>query len=187
MNGARLFFCAVAGVTVATTASFLFGASGLLSYRQLQAYERRLDVSITTLAERNLSLERRLTALRTNPELLRLYARELGYYRPHEIVLRVTPGAADPIIGASEGSPFGSGRYPGAEHYMGTDAYALDPVVQRRVWARRDPFSALTVGMLIGAASYLGVSLCGAVRRHRRPAAVVSEQPPGGGADAPAA
>ena len=186
MIGARVFFCAVAGVTMATIASFVLGASGLLSYRQLQAYDRSLEVSIAALGARNASLERRLAALRTNPELLRLYARELGYYRADEMVVRTVSGAAGTLEAVQPGAHFGAGRYPGAAHYMGSAAYALYPVVQRRVWVRRDPFSALALGLVIGGASFLGVTLVGTVRR-RRQAGAAPEQYPGGGAGAPAA
>ena len=92
----RLFHCTVAGLVIATGLSFLFGASGLSSYRALRAYEAHVSDGIAALQDRHRRLQQRVAVLRDNPEALRLLARETGYYRPGETVIEVGPVAGRP-------------------------------------------------------------------------------------------
>lgn len=141
----RLFYCTVAGFVVATLLSFLFGASGLLNYRRLQEYERRVAAGIAALEERHADLERLQTLLRTEPELLRLLAREVGYYGPDELVISVAPGQSDPAAGNA--SPYAPGFAD------------VGPLLQPRHPLPRDPFNVLALGLFLGLGMFAGLTL----------------------------
>ena len=143
MSVPRLFYCTVAGLVVATLLSFLFGASGLLNYRRLQEYERRVATGITALEQRHADLERLANLLRTEPELLRLLARDSGYYRADELVIRVGPQT--PAVGA-------------------VSAYAPDysdvgPLIQAKLPVPRDPFNVLALGLFLGLGLFTGLTV----------------------------
>ena len=151
MSVPRLFYCTVAGLVIATLLSFLFGASGLLNYQRLQAYQRLIAAGIATLEERHGDLERYLNLLRTEPELLRLLARETGYYRADELVIRVGP-QLDPGAGGS--SPYAP------------DFSDVGPlVVQPRLPAPRDPFNVLALGLFLGLGMFAALTVTTALRR----------------------
>ena len=143
MSVPRLFYCTVAGLVVATLLSFLFGASGLLNYHRLQAYERRVATGIAALEERHADLERLAKLLRTEPELLRLLARDSGYYRADEQVIRVGPQtpAAAPF------SPYAP------------DFSDVGPLMQPQLPVPRDPFNVLALGLFLGLGLFTGLTV----------------------------
>ena len=128
---------------VATLLSFLFGASGLLNYHRLQEYERRVATGIAALEERHADLERLARLLRTEPEMLRLLARDSGYYRADELVIRVGPQtpAAVPF------SPYAP------------DFSDVGPLVQPQLPVPRDPFNVLALGLFLGLGLFTGLTV----------------------------
>ena len=149
MSVPRLFYCTVAGLVVATLLSFLFGASGLLNYRRLQAYERGVASGIAALEERHADLERFANLLRTEPELLRLLARDTGYYRPDELVIRV---------GAQPTAPAATSPYA-------PDFADVGPLVQPKLPVPRDPFNVLALGLFLGLGMFTALTVKRVLRR----------------------
>ena len=143
MSVPRLFYCTVAGLVVATLLSFLFGASGLLNYHRLQAYERRVASGIAALEERHADLERLARLLRTEPELLRLLARDSGYYRTDELVIRVGPQTP----AAAPSSPYAP------------DFSDVGPLMQPQLPVPRDPFNVLALGLFLGLGLFAGLTV----------------------------
>ena len=135
---------------VATLLSFLFGASGLLNYHRLQAYERRVATGIAALEERHADLERLANLLRTEPELLRLLARDSGYYRANELVIRVGPQAPATAAVVSPYAP---------------DFSDVGPLVQPKLPVPRDPFNVLALGLFLGLGLFTGLTVKGVLRR----------------------
>ena len=135
---------------VATLLSFLFGASGLLNYHRLQAYERRVATGIAALEERHADLERLARLLRTEPELLRLLARDSGYYRPDELVIRVGP---QPPAATAAVSPYAP------------DFSDVGPLMQPKLPVPRDPFNVLALGLFLGLGLFTGLTVKRVLRR----------------------
>ena len=135
---------------VATLLSFLFGASGLLNYHRLQAYERRVATGIAALEERHADLERLANLLRTEPELLRLLARDSGYYRGNELVISI--GRQPPAAG-------------GAASPYAPDFSDVGPLVQPKLPVPRDPFNVLALGLFLGLGMFAALTVKRALRR----------------------
>ena len=154
MSAPRLFYCTVAGLVIATGVSFLYGASGLFNYRQLQAYERQVVAGIAALQERHRTLQTRLQALR-DPELVRLLARDTGYFRPDEMVVEVGPAPLDPLAAG------GAGRDP--------DFTGVAPLLQPTPPTPREPFNALALGLFLGVGLFATLTLLRTLR-HRKAA-----------------
>lgn len=144
MSVPRLFYCAVAGFVVATLLSFLFGASGLLNYRRLQEHERRIASGIAALEQRHAHLQRLQHLLRTEPELLRLLARDVGYYRDDELVIGVGPQPEPPAGSASPYAP---------------DFADVGPLVQPRPSLPHEPFNVLALGLFLGLVMFAVLTL----------------------------
>ena len=134
---------------VATLLSFLFGASGLLNYHRLQAYEQRVATGIAALEERHADLERLANLLRTEPELLRLLARDSGYYRANELVIRVGPYTPT----AAFMSPYAP------------DFSDVGPLMQPKLPLPRDPFNVLALGLFLGLGLFAGLTVKRVLRR----------------------
>lgn len=144
MSVPRLFYCTVAGFVVATLLSFLFGGSGLLNYRRLQDHERRIASGIAALEQRHAHLQRLQHLLRTEPELLRLLARDVGYYRDDELVIGVGPQSAPPAGSASPYAP---------------DFADVGPLVQPRPSLPHEPFNVLALGLFLGLVLFVVLTL----------------------------
>lgn len=151
----RLFHCTVAGLVVATGLSFLFGASGLFSYRELLEYETHVVDGIADLQDRHRRLQQRISVLRDNPEALRLLAREAGYFRPGETVIELGRTQIDPTAAAGARS-------------MGGFA-DVAPLLQRTPPSPREPFNALALGLFLGVGSFAAFASLRAVRSRHAP------------------
>jgi hypothetical protein len=68
---------------------FFFGNGGLVDYRSLESYQRQLEGNLHELQEINAELMEEQRALGTDPERVALQARELGYFREGEQVIRL--------------------------------------------------------------------------------------------------
>ncbi|UCF98788.1 MAG: septum formation initiator family protein [Spirochaetaceae bacterium] len=75
---------------VLTSSLFLlFGGGGVLDYRRLLIYRGSVEENITDLERINSELLAEVQALGSDPERLTLQARELGYFREGERVIRI--------------------------------------------------------------------------------------------------
>ena len=76
---------------IATTALYYFlGSGGLLDYRRLLSYRGSLQDNIDELEHINSELLAEVQALGSDPGRLTLQARELGYFREGEKVIRIS-------------------------------------------------------------------------------------------------
>jgi cell division protein FtsB len=78
----------------------VFGANGLLVYRQKQKEYRQLQEQNRTLQQQNENLEGQNKALKNDPQAIEKEAREqLHYARPGEVVYTTSPKPASPAPG----------------------------------------------------------------------------------------
>ena len=119
---------------------FFFGSGGLLDYHNLLVYRAGLQENIAGLEGTNDNLIEEVQALGSDPERIALQARELGYFREGEKVIRI------------EGYKAGKGYYTVGKMLM------RKPKQPRMDW----PFKALGVGLPI-LLSFVSFS----VRRHK--------------------
>ena len=85
----RIVFSLYAGVVISFLLLLVFGDAGTREYRKLLAYHQRLEENIEELRSINLALEEELESLATDPEKVRLLAREMGYFAPEDGVVHV--------------------------------------------------------------------------------------------------
>ncbi len=79
---------------VATALNFFLGSGGLLEYRRLASYSGSLRDNIDDLESINSELLSEVRALGSDAERLTLQARELGYFREGERVIRISDGSS---------------------------------------------------------------------------------------------
>jgi len=92
----RLATGAVAGLTVWLFVHVMFGANGMVVYRQKKAEFQSLQMEIGGLQRENDRTAQQIKALQTDPATIEKAAREqLRYARPGEVVY-VTPEPAIP-------------------------------------------------------------------------------------------
>jgi cell division protein FtsB len=89
MKLARLLVYLSLGFVVRSLYLFFFGGGGLADYRVLESYKRQLEENIGNLQAVNAELLDEQRALGTDPERVALQARELGYFREDERVVRL--------------------------------------------------------------------------------------------------
>lgn len=85
----RLIVYLALGFLCASLLVFVFGGAGLLAYGASSRHRAQLERNIDELEATNARLLQELESLRSDPERLRLQARELGYFREDEYVIRV--------------------------------------------------------------------------------------------------
>ena len=92
----RLATVAVAVVTVWLFLHVMFGANGMVVYRQKRAEHQNLQKEINNLQEKNDHYSEQIRALKTDPKTIEKEAREqLHYTRPGEVVY-VAPAPVPP-------------------------------------------------------------------------------------------
>lgn len=89
MKVPRIVVYIIFSFIVAAALYNFFGNGGLLDYRRLVAYRGSLQVNIDDLESINSELLTEVQALSSDPERLTLQARELGYFREGERVIRI--------------------------------------------------------------------------------------------------
>ncbi|MBN1698165.1 MAG: septum formation initiator family protein [Spirochaetales bacterium] len=77
------------GLIIGSLLIFFLGDEGWYQYKVLLNHEEKLKKNLEHLKQTHSDLSRQLEALRTSPEVIRLLARELGYYRPDETVINI--------------------------------------------------------------------------------------------------
>ena len=76
----------------------IFGANGLLVYRQKRQQSREIQQQIENMQQQNATLEKQIKALKSDPQAIEKEAREsLHYARPGEVVYTLPPAARRPI------------------------------------------------------------------------------------------
>ena len=78
---------------LAVALHLLFGSGGMLDHRRLSAYQRSLRENISDLERINGELLSEVRALGSDAERLTLQARQLGYFREGEKVIRFSDSA----------------------------------------------------------------------------------------------
>jgi cell division protein FtsB len=86
----RIVVYVVLSFVVAASLYYFFGGGGLQDHRRLLSYRTALQENIDALASINSELLTEVQALGTDPERLTLQARELGYFREGERVIRIS-------------------------------------------------------------------------------------------------
>lgn len=72
----------------------IFGANGLLVYRQKREQSRTIQQQIDSMQQQNATLEKQIKALKSDPQAIEKEAREsLHYARPGEVVYTLPPAA----------------------------------------------------------------------------------------------
>jgi cell division protein FtsB len=161
MRVQRLFYCFTAGIVCAAVISFIYGGSGLGQYRAAAAHRERLQRGVDDLQRTNAELQRYLLQLQTDPELVRLLARELGYYAPGETVVHIDSSSGQGTLAMLGGD-------------FERSFYAVGSLVIESARVRDGRFKTLPVGFSIGAALFVALaaknaSWTGRRRRRRAP------------------
>jgi cell division protein FtsB len=76
-----------AGFILSSFLILFFGDEGYLSYHLLKEHREILLHNINDLQQKNMQLQQKIALLRTNPEVIRVLARKLGYYEEDENVI----------------------------------------------------------------------------------------------------
>lgn len=76
------------GTSLYLLINLAFGPGGIREMDRLSAHKTRLEANLTALSELGRSLEGEVERLRTDPDEIELRARELGYYRETDEVIR---------------------------------------------------------------------------------------------------
>jgi cell division protein FtsB len=88
-RGVRIIVSLYIGFVAYSLLVLFFGQSGYFALQQLHGYHEKLMQNNRELAEINRNLSSQLESLRSDPELVALYARKLGYFKESEHVIRV--------------------------------------------------------------------------------------------------
>lgn len=94
----RVFLSLYLGFAVYCLVVLLFGRTGIIATRELRSYHARLEANLIQLENVNAHLVQRLDSLRSNPETIRLEARQLGYLGPNEHFLEIGGYAPPPNV-----------------------------------------------------------------------------------------
>jgi len=90
MKVPRIAVYTILSFILAAALSYFFGSGGVLDYRRLAAYRGSLEENIDNLEHTNGQLLSEVQALGSDAERLTLQARELGYFREGERVIRIS-------------------------------------------------------------------------------------------------
>lgn len=102
MKSEKILVAAWMAVAVYGFSSMAIGRTGILAYRKLYAEKVRLSGNMDQLRSINSKLEGSLTALRSDSDTIIVYARELGYARKDESLVRISglPAASRRVAAA---------------------------------------------------------------------------------------
>ncbi|RKX79968.1 MAG: hypothetical protein DRP87_01065 [Spirochaetes bacterium] len=88
-KGTRLFLALYTGFAVYSVLTFFFGNTGILAMKELEEYRDKLYENNRELEKINRQLSVELDALQSDPNLIRLHARRLGYFEEEERVIKL--------------------------------------------------------------------------------------------------
>ncbi|OHE66358.1 MAG: hypothetical protein A2413_20935 [Treponema sp. RIFOXYC1_FULL_61_9] len=102
MKSDKILVAAWMAIAVYGFSSVAIGSTGLLAYGKLYAEKVRLAENMENLRLINDELEGSLTALRSDSDTIAVYARELGYARKDESLVRISglPAASRRVAAA---------------------------------------------------------------------------------------
>ncbi|MFP4509029.1 MAG: FtsB family cell division protein [Spirochaetota bacterium] len=80
----HLFIATLSAACIYLSLTLVFGSAGVQNEQQLQAYRDRIGANVQALRETNAGLEDRIVDLQRDRELLRVYARSLGFFSSSE-------------------------------------------------------------------------------------------------------
>ncbi len=86
----RIFLSIYLGFAAYCAVVLFFGRTGMVATGELRHYEQRLQANLTHLESTHKQLVDHLDALQSNPETIRLQARQLLYFEPDQGVIQVT-------------------------------------------------------------------------------------------------
>ncbi|MEW5814339.1 MAG: septum formation initiator family protein [Spirochaetota bacterium] len=89
-RGTRLFFSIYAGFLVYSLLIFVGGNTGILAMKKILQNRAEIQNNIEELEKINRQLASRLESLRSDTRLLKLYARELGYFDKNEKIVKIS-------------------------------------------------------------------------------------------------
>ena len=87
--GTRLLISLYVGFVVASFAYFFYGPSGVVAYGELKRDVLRVEENLSELEEIHQKLAAEFESLRRSEETIALKARDLGYLREHETILKL--------------------------------------------------------------------------------------------------
>ena len=96
MKAARLVLLLSVGFLLRSLSLFLWGSGGLSDYRKVEAGRGQLSANIEELKRINSGLRREVESLGSDPERVALEARQLGYFREGQRVVRFQGQAPRP-------------------------------------------------------------------------------------------
>ncbi len=85
----RIVLSLYAGMISVFVLLFFLGDAGMGKYSDLNRYKQALEENILELKTINVSLNQEFKSLGTDPEKIKLLARELGYFAAEDRVIRV--------------------------------------------------------------------------------------------------
>lgn len=88
MKLSHFLFVIYAGLVISSFMILVFGDKGLAEHYKLAGHQKVLAANIEAMKEKNRRLNQKLEHLSSNPEAIRLLARELGYFYPDEFVIQ---------------------------------------------------------------------------------------------------
>lgn len=86
----RIFVSLYLGFAAYCALVLVLGRTGVVASNELRSYETRLENNLAQLQNINKQLASHFDALRSNPETIRLEARQLGYLEPTQRIIQVT-------------------------------------------------------------------------------------------------
>lgn len=89
MRVIKIIVALYAGFLFGGSMLFFWGHSGIYSYNKLVNYRNSLEANIRDLEQINQQLLNDIDALGSNPEIIALKARELGFFKDDEHVIRI--------------------------------------------------------------------------------------------------
>ena len=84
-----LFYSAYIGICIYSVLNIFFGVSGIIAFKKLDEFKHGVEKNLTILENRYLDFGKELNLLTSSSEVIRLKARELGYFEDNEIVIKV--------------------------------------------------------------------------------------------------
>ena len=85
----RFLLFAMLAYSTGSLLVYLFGDSGVSAFNRLTDYRTRLERNVRDLEDLNRSLQAEFASLRDDPRRTEVLARDLGLYRPGDLVLRI--------------------------------------------------------------------------------------------------
>lgn len=77
------------GVAVYFSLELLFGSTGFIAHQALEEYHGQVSADLERVRDANAELQRQIDRLRSDPEEIRIVARDVGLVEPDERIIRI--------------------------------------------------------------------------------------------------